>query len=36
VDGDGVGVGELIEFGEVVVHLLVFVGQHGEGLLGQG
>ena len=33
VDGDGVGVGELIEFGEVVVDLLVFVGEDGEGLL---
>jgi hypothetical protein len=32
VDGDGVGVGELIEFGEVVAHLLVFVGEHREGL----
>jgi hypothetical protein len=36
VDGDGVGVGEFIEFGEVVVHRLVFVGEHGEGLLLQG
>ena len=36
VDGDGVGVRELIELGEVVVHLLVLVGEHGEGLLGQG
>src|ERR1019366_4382812 len=33
VDGDGVGVGEFIEFGEVVVDWLVFVGEYGEGLL---
>jgi hypothetical protein len=36
VDGDGAGVGELIELGEVVVHRLVFVGAYGEGLLLQG
>ncbi len=35
-NGDGVGVGELVEFGEVVVDLLVFVGEHGQGLLFQG
>src|SRR5215467_53310 len=35
VDCDGVGVGELVEFGEVVVHVLVFFGEHGEGLLLQ-
>ncbi len=28
--------GELIELGEVIVHRLVFVGEHGEGLLFQG
>jgi hypothetical protein len=33
VDGDGVGVGEFIEFAEVIVHRLVVVGDHGEGLL---
>ena len=33
VDGDGVGVGEFVEFGEVVVDVFVFVGEHGEGLL---
>ena len=33
VDGDRVGVGEFVEFGEVVVDVLVFVGEHGEGLL---
>src|ERR1035437_7251035 len=32
VDGNGVGVGELVEFGEGVVDLLVFVGEDGEGL----
>ena len=31
VDGDGVGVGEPIELAEVVVHRLVFVGEHGQG-----
>ena len=36
VDGDGVGVGEFVEFGEVVVDLLVFVGEHREGVLVQG
>jgi hypothetical protein len=36
VDGDRVGVGEFVEFGEVVVDVLVFVGEHGEGLLLQG
>ena len=36
VDGDRVGVGELVEFGEVVVDVLVLVGEHGEGLLLQG
>ena len=32
VDGDGVGVGEFVEFSEVVVDLLVLVGEDGEGL----
>ncbi len=36
VDGDGVGVGEFVEFGEVVVDEFVFVGEHGEGLFVQG
>ena len=36
VDGDRVGVGEFVEFGEVVVDVLVFVGEHGEGLLLEG
>jgi CspA family cold shock protein len=36
VDGGGVGAGGLVEFGEVVVRLLVFAGEHGEGLIFQG
>ena len=36
VDGDGVGVGEFVEFAEVVVQLLVFVGEHGEGSVRAG
>jgi hypothetical protein len=36
VDGDGVDVGEFVEFGEVVVQLLVSVSEHGEGLFVQG
>jgi hypothetical protein len=36
VDGDRVGVSEFVEFGEVVVDLLVFVGEHGHRLLFEG
>ena len=33
VDGDGVGVGQLVEFVEPVVDLFVFVGADGQGVL---
>jgi len=36
VNGDRIGVGELVELGEVVIDRLVFVGEHGERLLLQG
>src|SRR6476620_1065519 len=33
VDGDGVGVGQLVEFVEAIVNLFVFVGAHGQGVV---
>ena len=36
MDGDGVGVGELVEFVKPVIHALVFIGEDGELAVLQG